>query len=295
MIEYLQRYFDDELIQKVLSATKYDKNLNPNKKQFDIDIVRTLYEKYKLPLYKIGMLFGICDVTIGRKLKKTSCKMNGHNCGKNSQNNYFEKINTADKAYYLGLIFADGNIRIDSRINKGVSKIFQIMLTEEDKYILERFNKYANFNTKLIQYHKEDNKARYGLTINSSKIYDDLMNLGITPRKSKEGISFIPKLCKKYIPHFIRGYFDGDGIAKKEGYIGFCGDFKILKFIKETLMKECNVKDNTITFNKANNIYYIQWGSEKDIQSIFKYLYHDKKDLYLNRKYIKIKNRPSIQ
>ena len=295
MIKYLQKYFNKDLIDKVLSLRKYDKNLNTNKTQLNMDVIKTLYIDYKLPLYKIAMLYGVSDATIGRRLKKEKCNMRGHRCGKNSNNNYFENIDSPDKAYYLGLIFADGNIRIDNRINKGISKIFQISLTEEDKYILETFNKYANFNTSLIQHHINDKKPRYGLCINSSKIYDDLIKLGVTPRKSKEGIDFIPKISEDLISHFIRGYFDGDGIAKKEGYIGFCGDLKIIQYIKSQLVAKCNVKTNTITYNKANHIYYIQWSSKKDIQSIFNYLYKDKSDLYLKRKYKKIKNRPFIQ
>lgn len=295
MIKYLQKHFDNDLIIKVLSLKKFDKNLNTNKKQLNMDIVKTLYTDYNLPLYKIAMLYGVSDVTIGRRLKQEKCNMRGHECGKNSNNNYFEDINSPDKAYYLGLIFADGNIRIDNRVNKGISKVFQISLTEEDKYILETFNENAKFNTTLIQHHINDKKPRYGLCINSSKIFDDLKNLGVTPRKSKEGINFIPEISEELISHFIRGYFDGDGIAKKEGYVGFCGDLKIIQYIKSQLIAKCNVKDNTITFNKSNNIYYIQWSSKKDVQSIFNYLYKNKCNLYLKRKYNKIKNRPSIQ
>ena len=298
MKEYLLKYFDEDLINKVLTTSKYkrliDSENNKNKKsKIDIEVAQTLYNKYKLPLYKIAMLFGVSDVTLRKYLIDKQAPMRGHRCGQNSQNDYFKTIDSIDKAYYLGLIFADGNIREDSR--GGGRKIFQIALTEEDKYILERFNKYANFKSKLYIDHKEDEKPRYSLNVYSASIYDDLVKLGVNPRKSKEGIAFIPDLDDKYISHFIRGYFDGDGIAKKQGYIGFCGDLKILQFIKDKLIKNCNVTNNTLTFNKANNIYYIQWSKAKDVQAIFDYIYKDKKDLYLTRKYLKIKNRPSIQ
>lgn len=88
----------------------------------------------------------------------------------------------------------------------------------------------------------------------------------------------------------IRGYFDGDGIAKSNGYIGFCGSYDIINEIKNELLKHCDVKNNKITFNKTNHIYYIQWASKKDRNNIFNYLYNNKQDLYLKRKYEKIKN-----
>lgn len=298
MREYLLKYFEEDLINEVLSSKKYKRiigsknNTKGQKIKVNIEIAKTLYTIYNLPLYKIAMLFGVSDASIRTYLIEQSVFMKGHRCGQNSYNNYFETIDSEDKAYFLGLIFADGNIREDSR--GGGRKIFSIMLTEEDKYLLERFNIYANFNVNLIIHHKEDNKPRYGLIINSSKIYDDLINLGISKRKSIDGINFIPNIPEKYMPHFIRGYFDGDGIAKKPGYIGFCGDFKIIKYIKDVLIKTCNVRNNTITYNKSNNIYYVQWSSLKDVKAIFDYMYKDKKDLYLIRKYEKIKNRPSI-
>lgn len=299
MKEYLLKYFDEDLINEVLSSNRYRNIMKlENKKgnaikKVDIDVAKTLYEQYNLPMYKIAMLYGVSDGSIRKYLIKEKCFMKGHRCGSNSFNNYFETIDSPDKAYFLGLIFADGNIRTDSR--GGGRKIMSIMLTESDKYILEIFNSYAGFNSNLIIHHKEDIKPRYGLMINSEKIYDDLVKLGVAPRKSKDGILDVPDLKQNLIPHFIRGYFDGDGIAKKEGYIGFCGDIKMIEYIKSTLINKCNVNDNTITYNKGNSIYYIQWSSKKDIKAIFDYIYKNKKDLYLKRKYQKIKNRPSIQ
>lgn len=169
MKKYLQQFFDNELIEKVLKSNKFDKNLNKKKTKLDLEIIKTLYVDYNLPMYKIAMLYGVSDATIRRLLLKAEVKLKGHKCGKNSFNNYFEKIDSRDKAYYLGLIFADGNITKDKRINKGESKVFQIALTKEDKYILEKLNDYASFNSKLVISHKEEEKPRYSLIINSSK------------------------------------------------------------------------------------------------------------------------------
>ena len=47
---------------------------------------------------------------------------------------YFDVIDSEDKAYFLGLLFADGcNIRC------GGKHIVRIRLQEKDKYILDRF------------------------------------------------------------------------------------------------------------------------------------------------------------
>lgn len=293
MKDFLLNYFDEEIVDTTLKAKKYKRIFGvinspvSKESEVDIDLAIKLYNKYKLPIYKIAMLYGVSDATMRTYFIKHNVNLKGHRVGKNSDNKYFSNINSCDKAYYLGLIFADGCIQ--SREHKG-QKMFSIGLMEDDKYILETLNKYGNFNTDVTLSHTNDTnrKPLAVLRVHSSQVYDDLVKLGVEEHKSHKLMN-IPKIRKQLIPHFIRGFFDGDGIAKSNGYIGLCGDYNMISFIKQHLIEECGVKDNMITFNKSNNIHYIQWGSKKDRQAIFDYLYKNKKDLYLKRKYEKIK------
>ena len=50
----------------------------------------------------------------------------------------------------------------------------------------------------------------FGIDINSTKICNDLVNLGIGYRKTYKELH-IPKIKQELVRHFIRGYFDGDG------------------------------------------------------------------------------------
>ena len=295
MEEYLLNYFDKDLIKIVLNSKKYkrlikqEKHYSKLKDIVNLEICKKLYIEYKLPIYKIAMLYGVSDVTIRNYfIKYNLVELKGHRIGKNSFNNYFETIDSNDKAYFLGLIIADGCLGNSSTITN-IRKFFSIELTEEDKYILEIFNQMANFNKKLIISHKKDLKPRYKLSISSSKIYDDLYALGVRERKSKVGTS-IPNLKEKFIPHFIRGVFDGDGIAFSSGYIGFCGDYNLLNQIKEYLVNK-GMKNAKIWFNKSNNIYYMQWSAIADRRKFFEIIYKDKENLYLKRKYYKILNK----
>lgn len=291
MKEYLLNYYNEDLINEVLQSNKYKRLYgiinSPKYKgdQINIEVCKFLYEHYKMPIYKIAMLNGVSDATMRSYLIKHNVKLRGHRCGKNSENDYFEKIDSSDKAYFLGLIFADGNIRSISNSKK----CFSICLTKNDSYLLEIFNKYANFNVRLGESHKEDkSKSRMYISIYSLKIFNDLYNLGVEENKSRKNIYF-PKIPKKYYSHFIRGYFDGDGIAYSKGYIGFCGSYTLLKEIHSILIENLKINNVKITYNKFNNIYYMTWASKKDCSKIFNYLYKDKKDLYLIRKYEKLK------
>jgi intein/homing endonuclease len=52
-------------------------------------------------------------------------------------------------------------------------------------------------------------KTCYRLQIGSKSMFDDLLGIGFFSNKSKR--INLPRMSLKYLPHFIRGYFDGDG------------------------------------------------------------------------------------
>ncbi|MCE9517456.1 hypothetical protein K8Q96_00440 [Candidatus Nomurabacteria bacterium] len=118
---------------------------------------------------------------------------------------FFEKW-SPNMAYVLGYIYADGSLN-DSPYMRG--KYIQITSIDEDS--IQRIKGWLNSEHKIIK--KKSNftggKICFVLRIVSHKIYNDLFKLGLYPNKSLT-INF-PKVPKKYLGHFIRGYFDGDG------------------------------------------------------------------------------------
>jgi hypothetical protein len=127
---------------------------------------------------------------------------------------YFEVINTAEKAYWLGFLFADGcvNIRYQKNGNtKGGS--VSIQLQREDDYHLRNFVIELQGNMPVRHEIARCNGKEYEtarLQIHSIKMCNDLINLGCVPRKSL--VLEPPKhLNEKYNHAFIKGYFDGDG------------------------------------------------------------------------------------
>ena len=51
--------------------------------------------------------------------------------------------------------------------------------------------------------------ALYQFSISNEKLYDDVVNLGLTPNKSLT-MQF-PNIPNEFVRHFIRGCWDGDG------------------------------------------------------------------------------------
>jgi len=115
--------------------------------------------------------------------------------------NYFEEVDSENKAYLLGWIASDGHI---------AKRGFKIAIKQSDKNILERMKIYLGDNIP-VRNRKTNMGNISSLEANSIKMSKDLCRLlKINPGK-KSDIVRLPDLEEKYLWHFIRGYFDGDG------------------------------------------------------------------------------------
>jgi hypothetical protein len=231
--------------------------------------------------------YNICTWSIGNVLKKKNIKsrIRKHNCNEN----YFEKINSNEKAYWLGLLFADGYVRKRKQSNGRHKQggIMGISLKNGDEYLLEKLIIDLESTYKLRKQIK-DEFLSYKLEVNSSKMVDDLINLGCVPNKSLKLLP--PNLSDEFISHFIRGYFDGDGsIGKYDGRSKFSllGTNELLTWILN-YFKNKGVK-TTPKISKRKNIYTFQVNSTSDIELIQNILYTSCNDYYLKRKKEKFK------
>ena len=122
---------------------------------------------------------------------------------KNKNEDFFKEWSPV-MAYVLGFFAADGCM---IKNNRGAHFI-EFHIADED--ILEKIKKLFNCENKIAV--RERNitwKKAFRLQIGSKKIFEDLVKLGMTPRKSKT--LKLPAIPKKYFQDFVRGYFDGDG------------------------------------------------------------------------------------
>lgn len=208
---------------------------------------------------------------------------------------YFENIDTPRKAYWLGLLMADGWVLKDFHD-------WGILLKPEDEYILKELAKDINYLGNF-RYCKT---GKYGLINHPNELYPqmmvpcmkmclDLTVWGVTPQKT--GKEVLPKeLSKDLIPHFIRGFIDGDGwISKpkdKKIYkygIGCCSaSYNILLSIKNYLEENIEgLNNNSIHKQQKGNIpvYYLQYYGKPGLK-IMDHIYKDA-DIYLKRKHDK--------
>lgn len=114
---------------------------------------------------------------------------------------FFDKIDTEEKAYFLGYLFADGCILQDRHYT------IRLNLHEKDRAILERFKELIRSTAPLYRFNTLN---QFCLQVTSKHAWHRLKQLGCVPRKTlilKYPRHLLPELER----HFIRGYFDGDG------------------------------------------------------------------------------------
>lgn len=216
---------------------------------------------------------------------------------------YFENIDTEEKAYWLGFIAADGSIVKSSEYN---SYRLYINLSNVDKSHLEKFRNAIKANdvelqeyTSSIGFCNPNGTTTSRIVLNSLKLCTDLAKYHIHQRKSYD--IQMPNINSDLIPHYLRGLFDGDGSyyyqydLKNNRYryifevVGASEAF--FKQIKEYLLS-VNIKTN-IYYRKGTNSIRLMSGSKQEILKLIDLLYSNA-NIYLDRKYKKINEIKSI-
>lgn len=199
---------------------------------------------------------------------------------------FFEKIDTEEKAYFLGLIYADGSIN---------NKLYtlQLNLIEEDKYLLDCLNNYIYKNRPLREINPRElnHKIQYQLTISSKKIYNDLNKLGIIQNKSIIGEWMIDNsVPSKLMNHFIRGYFDGNGciynnLKTKNKLVTFTGTTLFIEKLREFLVKNISLRKGNISNRNSSSLYNstLVFGGNLQVERIKSYLYNNA-TIFMKRK-----------
>lgn len=204
--------------------------------------------------------------------------------------NYFDVINTEAKAYFLGLLWADGN----NCEYKGKKKV-QISLQEGDKRILEIFKQELKFtgalsfkSGRMSKGYKKLSKGQYYMQIYNDKLYDTLYEHGMVSNKTLS-LKFPTCVSKELLHHFIRGVFDGDGcISIKENTtickFNLCGTKDMMQTIGDIIKNQCNLP--RINLRESKNLFLLDWGGIHQLRRIKDYLYKDA-TIFLERKYNK--------
>lgn len=197
--------------------------------------------------------------------------------------NFFDKIDTEIKAYLLGFIAADGNIY---KHKHSESYYLNVSVHEKDLYIIQLLQMYISPTVKIQ--HKPE-KKQVKIAICSKKLFDSLYMLGIVPNKTYKEIHTIALLQDNVKPHFIRGFFDGDGtIGKYTTHTNKNRDLYSFNIVSKRglvlthILKEFKISAS-ITYFISKDVFNLSTLNRKDILKIKQYLYTNA-NFYFTRK-----------
>jgi hypothetical protein len=217
----------------------------------------------------------------------------GHN--RKYINEDFFKAWTPPMAYTLGFIYADGAL-----INASKSSRTQyIVYASNDKELLEDVKRVMDSRHKIYMSPSRFvsirgklcfQKTGYKLRIGSKHLYQDLIALGLTPKKSL--VMKFPYVPAEFLSYFVRGYFDGDGCvhltrtfnkADKLKLIYISGSKLFVDELRALLVKHAGCGVGCLY--KEDGAYRLQYNIRDGLR-IMDFMYRNLNDSpFLKRKY----------
>lgn len=252
-----------------------------------------MYTVDNLSTVKIANVFGCSHHTIAKVLKYHNIDRTGLSRRKYGINeNYFDSIDTPEKAYILGFLFADGS-------NNPKKQTVSMSLQEEDFDILEKIRLEIG-SKKPLEYLDYSNKHDFGYTYKnqyrlllfSKKISSRLSSLGMIPSKSL--FLKYPDIPSNLHRHFIRGYFDGDGSLyqyvinsnNKKVTVTITSTEDFCLSVKSIIEKELSIYCGIYDASCHNGITKVLTISGKTSFSFLDWIYKDA-SIYMDRKYLR--------
>lgn len=191
---------------------------------------------------------------------------------------YFEKIDSSDKAYFLGFIMADGYIYKKSE----KSYAFGLKIKSTDDNIIKKFCNYIDYPLNKIRYREQERKSNISevveIQINNFEFCSHLISLGIVPKKT--GKETMPD-CNGYELDFIRGFIDGDGwvyrhtcsTGQDRFAIGCCSSsLSVLKSIQKYIKDNLNIE---MHISERLGVYKCENASKYKVFKLLNCIYYD--------------------
>lgn len=255
------------------------------------EIQEQVIQAYKnnMSLREIEKQFDVTRSTVSKFLEAHDIKTEkgNHYRKYHHDEDYFEIIDTEEKAYWLGFIFADGYIQ--NHDNFYGQDAVGITIAEYDRDVLEKFKKSINATNPIIlcKKNKKQGVDCIRILLTSQKTANDLIDKGCY--KNKSSILQPPKKVPlNLIHHFIRGLFDGDGSLIKYEHkecrsisyqINFTTTYEVANWLREQIQMGSIYPEK-----RRESTWYFGFGGNQQVIKFYHYLYDDA-TIWMDRKY----------
>lgn len=234
-------------------------------------------------LTKLGSKYNIKRQTLSERFKKWGFEIVNQQNRCRLNESCFDSMDSEEQFYWLGFLYADGNI------SKEGYRI-EMRLSIKDISHLEKFRSFLQLTTKIRTGECNGNGFCH-LSVRNKHLWNKLNSLGCVPNKSL--ILTFPKLQlftkKEYVLHFIRGYVDGCLSLSKDGdkirtRIIIVGTESFLNTINKIFKNKGYLRSKE-TPNYKNKAFELKF-SDLSSRRLARYLYENA-TIYLDRKYEK--------
>ena len=239
--------------------------------------INKLSKEYKLNWRKIEKILIQNNVEIRRQYKINE--------------NYFDEIDTPNKAYILGLLYFDG-----SNTSNYENKRYCITITlkQDDCKILEDIKNEIGYKAP-IKFRNYNNTPTATLDICNKHMVLKLHSFGVVPNKTLT-LEFPDWLDERLYPHFIRGIIDGDGCITQRTRdvasqlsVTITSTQNMCNNIADIVCDRCNINTHVYDVGHANcnsKIKTFVVSGNLQCKEFLDYIYQDA-NLKLERKYQK--------
>ena len=240
-------------------------------------------------LTKVGEKYGVRRQTISEHLKDMGIEVVNYQNRARLDETVFDSMDTEEQFYWLGFLYADGNI------SKTGNRL-ELTLALKDIDHLEKFRNFLKLTTEIKTVLRNGHYA-CRLYVRNKHLWGTLNNLGCVPCKSlilefpkKE----IFKNNKMFILHFIRGYVDGDGCLSYywnkqhtsiNTQVSIVSTESFLNSIKKLFGNKHGYIHNKSSKDWENKAYQLTFNGAI-ARKFARYLY-EKATIYMQRKYEK--------
>ncbi len=234
-------------------------------------------------LTQIGKKYGVKRQTLSKYLKERGHDVINYQNRCRINENIFNVIDSEEKAYWLGFIFADGCISSeDYRL--------EVNLSTKDLNHMLKLKTFLNYEED-IKISVVNGFSVCRLAVRNKNLWNQLNSKGCTPRKSLT-LKFPNKNIfesEDLIRHFIRGYVDGDGslgIYSRNNWLyeelSILGTEEFLTTLR-TILTVSGYLRNKSCKNYENKAFVLMFSNWK-ARVIARFLYENA-TIYLDRKY----------
>lgn len=255
------------------------------------DVLGNLYITQKLSAAKIALIYQVKPAQVYYLLEKYNIprrSLTEMNTKFSVNDEYFKMIDSAEKAYWLGFLYADGYVTKRHQVGLALSEI--------DIAHIEKFRMAIQSTHPVRTYASSGySQNRYAkLIFSSEEMTKNLQDLGCVQQKTL--VLTFPsnkQVPREFLRDFVRGYFDGDGSITSGGKghplrLKFCGTKEFLQglrlYINEILYPEILHTSLEKRHKDEKNNYSLTVSPPRNAMRVLDELYKNS-TVYLDRKY----------